>query len=57
MPAPMKAGGYHDARLFRQKEHLAIRWGSGMAISRLRKHRTFTKQLAEFAEKAEATRP
>src|SRR6185312_12464715 len=30
--------------------YLAIRSGSGMAISTLRKHRTFAKQLTEFAE-------
>ncbi len=30
--------------------YLAIRSGSGMAISTLRKHRTFVKQLGAFAE-------
>jgi len=30
--------------------YLAIRSGSGMAIATLRKHRTFAKQLTEFAE-------
>lgn len=30
--------------------YLAIRSGSGMAVSTLRKHRTFVKQLGQFAE-------